>query len=135
MKAIRSIPAALILLWLAVPATAQANPKGGLATIGRTLYVDHCATCHGMEGHGDGPTAAALKTPPPDLTTIAQSNNGKFPAKDVRAIIIGDKAESAHGSREMPLWGPVFLAMSGVDQKQANRRVDNLVNYLKSIQK
>ena len=31
------------------------------------LFAVHCANCHGPEGHGDGPAAAALKTRPPDF--------------------------------------------------------------------
>jgi putative copper resistance protein D len=35
---------------------------------GATLYRQHCASCHGARGYGDGPVAAALPVPPPDLT-------------------------------------------------------------------
>lgn len=31
------------------------------------LYAEHCAGCHGKEGHGDGPTAAELKVRPRDF--------------------------------------------------------------------
>jgi hypothetical protein len=32
----------------------------------------------------------------------------KFPTAWVRRIIAGDEDHAAHGSREMPIWGPVF---------------------------
>ena len=35
---------------------------------GATLYHAHCATCHGARGYGDGPAAAALPVPMPNLT-------------------------------------------------------------------
>jgi putative copper resistance protein D len=35
---------------------------------GLQLYGDHCAVCHGPEGYGDGPAAAALRPRPADLT-------------------------------------------------------------------
>lgn len=35
---------------------------------GRALYEAECASCHGMEGKGDGPRADALTSPLPDLT-------------------------------------------------------------------
>lgn len=39
---------------------------------GRHLYVEHCATCHGDKGKGDGPSArlhaARAGRPPHDLT-------------------------------------------------------------------
>lgn len=30
------------------------------ADIGRALYQRHCATCHGLEGRGEGPMAGAM---------------------------------------------------------------------------
>jgi putative copper export protein/mono/diheme cytochrome c family protein/peroxiredoxin len=35
---------------------------------GLQLYGEHCAVCHGEEGYGDGPAAAALRPRPADLT-------------------------------------------------------------------
>ena len=34
---------------------------------GAPLYLEHCASCHGARGHGDGPAAASLAVRPPDL--------------------------------------------------------------------
>jgi mono/diheme cytochrome c family protein len=34
---------------------------------GRLLFAAHCATCHGPEGHGDGPAVAGLAKPPADF--------------------------------------------------------------------
>ena len=35
---------------------------------GASLYLRHCAICHGALGHGDGPVAASLSARPADLT-------------------------------------------------------------------
>jgi len=35
---------------------------------GAALFQQHCVTCHGRSGHGDGPAAASLPAPPADLT-------------------------------------------------------------------
>ena len=35
---------------------------------GAQLYPVHCASCHGPDGHGDGPAASGLPLPPADLT-------------------------------------------------------------------
>lgn len=35
--------------------------------LGAALYAERCAACHGPEGRGDGPDAAALDPPPADL--------------------------------------------------------------------
>jgi len=34
---------------------------------GETIFVTHCAVCHGESGRGDGPTAASLAMKPADL--------------------------------------------------------------------
>jgi hypothetical protein len=43
-----------------------------------------------------------------DLTTLAKRNRKKFPAERVRKVIVGDEILASHGSREMPVWGPIF---------------------------
>jgi mono/diheme cytochrome c family protein len=37
---------------------------------GRALYRTHCAACHGEQGLGDGPAAAALSPPPANLRWV-----------------------------------------------------------------
>ncbi|HEX9322239.1 MAG TPA: copper homeostasis membrane protein CopD [Xanthobacteraceae bacterium] len=34
---------------------------------GRALFAEHCASCHGAQGRGDGPAAKNLEPPPADL--------------------------------------------------------------------
>jgi mono/diheme cytochrome c family protein len=98
---------------------------------GQTLYSAYCAVCHGKEGKGDGPAAPALKTPPADLTTITK-RYGQFPRTTIEAAILGEeKPVAAHGSREMPVWGPVFRK-GGRDV--ATLSTANLIDYLRSIQ-
>ena len=54
----------------------RALPRGSapsLATVavsdaGRSLWNDHCAGCHGVQGRGDGPAARWLRPMPPDLS-------------------------------------------------------------------
>lgn len=99
---------------------------------GPDLFRAYCATCHGVAGKGMGPAAAALKAKVPDLTLLARDNRGKFPAARVREAIMGDKVV-AHGSREMPIWGPIFHQIEA-DIDRGNVRLDNLVKFLESIQ-
>jgi mono/diheme cytochrome c family protein len=71
--------------WL-VPAEYKTmkNPvKADQASIatGKTLYAQHCKSCHGKEGLGDGPKAAQLSTPSGDFTVEAfqsQSDGSLF---------------------------------------------------------
>jgi mono/diheme cytochrome c family protein len=38
---------------------------------GKELYVEHCQSCHGKKGLGDGTKASTLKTEPGDFSTAA----------------------------------------------------------------
>jgi mono/diheme cytochrome c family protein len=101
---------------------------------GVDIYRAHCASCHGMAGKGDGPVAPALNTKLPDLSTIAQRSGGIFPVGCVRKIINGDELILGHGSREMPIWGPVFHQIQE-DRDYGEVRLQNVTDYLKSLQK
>jgi len=101
---------------------------------GKEMYTQYCASCHGMDGKGDGPAAPALKMSATNLTTLAAKNGGTFPAAHIAAIIQGDSMTPAHGSKDMPVWGPIFRSMGGHSQAQVQLRIRNLTNYLESIQ-
>lgn len=101
---------------------------------GKTLFTQHCASCHGDDAKGAGPAAIALKKQPPDLTALAKRNHGKFPYDQVSKTITGDFEAPAHGSREMPVWGPLFLALAHENSREAERLTTNLTDYIKSIQ-
>ncbi len=103
---------------------------------GRDLYDFYCASCHGRQGHGDGPTAPALKSIPPDLTTLARRSGGAFPADRVLALVTHGQAMAtpAHGSKEMPVWGPVFLALDPSDTR-TKVRIANIVDYVAALQR
>lgn len=101
---------------------------------GPNLYHAYCAACHGLDGKGNGPVAVELKTKPADLTALARNNGGKFPAEQVRKFISGDGPSlAAHGTREMPIWGPIFHQIEE-DQDFGNVRIQNLISYLQTIQ-
>jgi mono/diheme cytochrome c family protein len=102
---------------------------------GDNLYKTYCASCHGDDAKGSGPMAAWLKVPPPDLTRIAVRNGGTFPLSRVDRVIAGEEAlPSGHGTRAMPLWGPVFSQVTR-DQDLGRVRIDNLARYLRDIQR
>jgi mono/diheme cytochrome c family protein len=100
---------------------------------GPDLFRAYCASCHGLDGRGAGPAASELKVKPPDLTLLSWNNRGQFPAVHVRDMITGEQMVAAHGSREMPVWGPVFHQVEE-DVDRGHVRVENLVKYIESIQ-
>jgi mono/diheme cytochrome c family protein len=86
------------------------------ANNGRIMFNSYCAPCHGINGRGNGPVAASLKVPPADLTLLSSN-------------------VPAHGSAEMPVWGPIFGSMSPNQTAIESLRISNLVRYLKTIQR
>jgi mono/diheme cytochrome c family protein len=144
-------PAALFLLALAhaapgAAADAEAPPAAEvpparvgnlMLSQGESLFVRHCASCHGTSGRGDGPAASALSTPPANLTGIAARRGGSFPAGDIASIIDGRFELPAHGTREMPIWGRRLgeaIAQGTEGDEVARGRIDLLVEYLQTIQ-
>ena len=108
----------------------QPTPAGG----GAEMFLDYCASCHGRDGAGSGPVSPALKARTTDLTTLAKRNNGVFPTERVRATIRGDLLVVAHGSKDMPVWGPAFRYLGGGSHAEATVRVDSLTRYIESLQ-
>lgn len=107
--------------------------KGFDSVEGQALYGTYCAVCHGDDGKGGGPMAKVLKTLPPDLTHIWMRSGGRFSLERVQKIISGEAEVGAHGTSEMPLWGPIFS--QGVwDQDLGRIRIYNLAKYLEKIQ-
>lgn len=125
---------------LAMTSAATANPL----TAARQEFETLCATCHGVSGRGDGPTAASLKFPPADLTHISKRNGGTFPRQKVFDTIVGFDRPVAHGSQDMPVWGDIFIAEEvggSLDIEDAQRsitavtkRLEGLVDYIESLQ-
>lgn len=103
------------------------------AASGAEMYRTYCAACHGVAGHGNGPAANALKKSPADLTMLAKNNGGTFPAQRFRDVV-GAADLPAHGSREMPLWGPVFSRQSPHGPEGVKLRVYNLMKYVQAMQ-
>ena len=102
---------------------------------GRDLFRFYCASCHGLTGKGDGPVASSLTKTPPDLTTIAERNGGMFPSEWLERFVAGDdRPAAAHGSREMPVWGPIFQSLEPRD-RLTPVRIANVVAYVESLQK
>jgi mono/diheme cytochrome c family protein len=101
---------------------------------GKGMFDAYCASCHGLDAKGDGPAASALKMATTNLTTLAVKNGGTFPAAHVAAVIQGDALTPAHGSKDMPVWGPIFMSIGGHSKSEVQLRIRNLTTYLESVQ-
>lgn len=87
------------------PAAQQGATAQRLRDLGRIEYEANCATCHGVTGKADGPTASFVTRKVPDLTVLAKNNGGILPVAAMYDVIIGETDVPAHGSRDMPVWG------------------------------
>jgi len=102
-------------------------------TSGSEMFNSYCAPCHGKDAKGNGPAATALKNLPANLTELARKNGGKFPTDHV-ASVLRSGVSGAHGSTDMPVWGPLFSAVSGNDDAIVQMRITNLIHYLEKLQ-
>lgn len=134
--ALLALVTAPVLYGQAKPAVKEVPITQTPAADGPAMYKEYCAVCHGPQGKGDGPAAAALKTVPGNLTMLAARNNGKYPEARVAAMIEGKTGVPAHGSREMPMWGTLFksLGSGGDNAGLAAIRVRALVKYVETLQ-
>jgi mono/diheme cytochrome c family protein len=111
----------------------QSTPFLGDSLIGKDSFEAYCATCHGADARGNGPIARALKAAPADLTMLASRNRGVFPRDQVKGVLTGSaRTVPAHGTTEMPVWGPLFRAFES--DARVKVRIDNIVAYLETVQ-
>ena len=146
MSVTKFISVVAVALTISVVAAAQAPKSDGGVTVrhvpitktpsesGKAMFDSYCAVCHGKGAKGDGPAASAMKTPPSDLTVLAQKNAGKYPASHVAAVIRGQAETPSHGSKDMPVWGPLFSSISQGHEGQVQQRITNLVGFVETLQ-
>jgi cbb3-type cytochrome c oxidase subunit III len=104
------------LLWLS-RAAVEAQPRG------KAIYDAHCVECHGVNGKGDGASAAYLVPRPRDFTTgkykIRSTESGTMPSDE---DLIGSVRRGLYGS-----------AMPGWDRILADSDIIDVVQYVKSL--
>ncbi len=101
---------------------------------GKQMYKNYCAPCHGIDGKGNGPVAGALKSSPTDLTLLSRNNNGQFPDTHLVSVMEFGSNLPAHGSAQMPVWGPILGKMNQMNAMDKQLRISNLSSYIKSLQ-
>ena len=127
-----------LMLALANPAQAQDSNAEVSAEADFRMY---CAECHGEDGRGDGPKSFGLSAPSPNLTKLKARNGGEFPRELLARVIDGREDIALHGGREMPVWGQWFkmeaaedLGGTEGDDESIKRRVNNLIDFIESLQ-
>lgn len=83
---------------------------------GKALWSQHCKSCHGAKGLGDGPKAATLKTESGDLTSA------DFHTQTDGAIFY----KTSTGRDDMPSFG------KKIPEKED---IWSLVNYIRTLKK
>ncbi|MGE0823812.1 MAG: cytochrome c [Candidatus Binatia bacterium] len=106
---------------------------------GRKEFRQSCVLCHGLSGGGESvmTTLNLLTITPPDLRRLSQRHEGKFPFWYVYQVIDGRAVIRGHGTRDMPIWGDVFIYQedgSIENETRAIGRILSLIYYLQSIQ-
>lgn len=108
--------------------------------VGRDIYMSYCVQCHGFDATGVGPMAEILSVVTPDLTELAERNDGEFPSGAVAMKIDGRSPVLAHGG-EMPLFGQVFdtgnsvtVRMPSGQSMVMSRSLADLVSFLETLQ-
>lgn len=120
-------------LLLGLPATAQDMD------VGKALFQKNCATCHGLDGAGNGPMAPAMALQPTNLTLLAAGNGGAFPTLRVVRRIDGREPLVSHGS-PMPIFGEFFEGQGAALKTAAgqpimtSQPIVDLVTWLESVQ-
>lgn len=122
----------------------SSTPLAQGADIGAREYAENCAVCHGISGKGDGPMAGIINQRVSDLTQLSKANNGIFPFEMVYEVIDGTRETTAHGTRDMPVWGSVYKEQvpqrlgfdySGADAQSFVRgRILALIGHLLTLQ-
>lgn len=67
------------------------------AALGATLYATHCASCHGVEGRGDGPAAKGLKPAPANfLNAERMANRSPYGLYNTITLGVAGTSMTAH---------------------------------------
>lgn len=101
---------------------------------GKQMFGAYCAPCHGSDAKGNGPAASVLKVPPTDLTVLAKNHGGKYPDTHVTTVLQFGSEMPAHGSAQMPIWGPILGRMNHGSPQDKQLRIANISRYLGTLQ-
>ncbi len=129
-----------VAVWIIV-VCALTDATSWAQNTGARDYAIYCSSCHGAQGKGDGPALYVIPgIKPTDLTQLAKSHGGTFPAEEIHQVIDGRKRFPDHvdSDTDMSLWGLKFQEegkeFAPESEAKVNQRIDALVEYIRSIQ-
>ncbi len=128
------------LLALSLAALIPATAALAQGASGQGIYLEYCAGCHGEAARGDGPLAALISVPVPDLTGLSRQYGGVFPLVSVVHQIDGRVEMRGHGD-PMPVFGALLSGASAVvdtaagDPIVTKAAVLAVADYLESLQR
>ena len=100
---------------------------------GHDMYTAYCAVCHGKDGKGAGPAAAALKF-------LHRSHGSEQEQRREISLRPGDRGSQRHGG-SAGAWlqryaglGTAVLELSHGSEGEVQLRMQNLTKYIKSLQ-
>ncbi|MEW8229793.1 MAG: c-type cytochrome [Candidatus Thiodiazotropha endolucinida] len=93
------------------------HPLLGDPIVGKRVYDNNCAACHGRTGKGDGPLAAVLNLQPKDHTDSAEMN--KHPNSHMVEIV----TNGTPGKSLMPGWKDMLT----------KAEIEGVVSYLRLL--
>ena len=101
LKVLPSIIALGAALFVSRPALSPDNDVRN----GHRYFFRYCASCHGLEGLGDGPVAQQPVHAADSLRKLSDKYGIPLPAHRIDELIDGRDTPRAHGTHEMPVWG------------------------------
>jgi mono/diheme cytochrome c family protein len=84
----------------------------------KQLYEQTCATCHGADGKGDGPTGQMLQPKPADFTIVLKDKDAAYLSKVIR-----EGGPSVGKSPLMPSFQEIL----------SDKQIQDLIQYVKAF--
>lgn len=101
--------------------------------VGKRLYDNYCAKCHGRLGSGSQSGTGSG----PRISNLASRNGGTYPFNQVVRVIDGSDSYRAHGS-PMPTWGSKFDRLFSLGREATENEgeawIESLARYVGELQ-
>lgn len=99
--------------------------------LGKMVYMQHCASCHGVQGKGDGPLASTMEPKPSNFQDPSHAQHAS-PFKVVNTLktgITGTGMRSFEGVlQEEEMWSVAFYALGMRFHKDSSENVKDIAN-------